>query len=560
MVKLRILGPALALLAGTCLTAAAGAPARPTVPQRPNILLIVADDLGYSDIGAFGGEIATPNLDRLARAGVRFTDFHAAPACSPTRAMLLTGRDHHAAGLGTMAEFTDSAQRGRPGYEGYLKLKMPTIASALSARGYYTAMAGKWHLGYAEEQSPRAHGFARSFALLDGAGNHYGIDQSAKWRSVGIGVGSQYREDGKATTFPEGAYSSDLFTEKLIGYLASPARSHRPFFAYLAFTAPHWPLQAPADVVAKYAGKYDDGPMALRERRLKRMKELGIVAPDVRPFQPLGVADWATLPAGQQRVEARKMEIYAAMVDRLDQNVGRLLNALSRSGDLKNTIIIFLSDNGPDGGGGAPALHAPQVQAALGIDNSLANMGRANSFLTYGAGWAQAGSAPFNRFKGYTTEGGTRVPAFISGAGVKWHGISRALTHVTDLMPTAIALAAGRGAGAKAPATEGRSLMPLLRDPRIAQVRRSGDAIGEELFFGRSLREGKWKALYPAPPRPPTIFGSKERRWQLYDLSADPGETRDLAAEHPALLARLVKRWDAYARRNKVILHPADTD
>ncbi|ABQ69393.1 sulfatase [Rhizorhabdus wittichii RW1] len=558
MVKRRLLGAALALLAGTGLTAVAGArsPAAPS-PQRPNILLIVADDLGYSDIGAFGGEIATPNLDRLAQAGVRFADFHAAPACSPTRAMLLTGRDHHAAGLGTMAEFTDPAQRGRPGYEGYLKLKMPTIASALSARGYYTAMAGKWHLGYAEKQSPKAHGFARSFALLDGAGNHYGIDQTAQWRSVGIGVGTQYREDGRLTTFPEGAYSSDLFTEKLIGYLTSPARAHRPFFAYLAFTAPHWPLQAPADVVAKYSGKYDDGPMALRERRLKRMKELGIVPPDVRPFQPLAVEDWTTLSAERRRVEARKMEIYAAMVDRLDQNVGRLLASLSRSGDLGNTIVVFLSDNGPDGGGGAPALHDPRTQASLGIDNSLENMGRAHSFLTYGAGWAQAGSAPFNRFKGYTTEGGTRVPAFISGAGVTWHGISHALTHVTDMMPTALALAAGPASSARKPATEGRSLVPLLRDARIAQVRQPDEAIGEELFFGRSLRAGQWKAVYPAPTRPPTMLSDTDGRWHLYDLSVDPGETRDLAAEHTDILAGLVRHWHDYARRNDVVLHPA---
>lgn len=258
----------MSLAAGLSVPAAAE-----TASRQPNILIIVADDLGYSDIGAFGGEIATPNLDALVKSGIAFTGFYTAPTCSPTRAMLLTGRDNHEAGLGTMAEGIMPDQLGKPGYEGYLSNRTATLAEMMAKAGYATFMSGKWHLGLTEETSPAARGFQRSFALLDGAHNHFGADQDGVYKkSKG---GSLYRENGVLVRFPIGRYSSDYFTDRMLDYMQS-ADPVVPFFAYMTFTAPHWPLQAPDAEIAKYRGRYDAGPAALRASRIKRMKELGL--------------------------------------------------------------------------------------------------------------------------------------------------------------------------------------------------------------------------------------------------------------------------------------------
>ncbi len=256
----------------------ATADARPSAAavRPPDVLIIVADDLGYSDIGAFGGEISTPNLDALARRGAKLTGFYTAPACSPTRAMLMTGRDNHEVGLGTMAEALDHNQRGKPGYEGALNFRTTTLAERLTVAGYRTMMTGKWHLGLRPNQSPTARGFQRSFALLDGAHNHYGTDQD---QTGGTAPASSYSENGKAARFPVGRYSSDYFADRMIEFLQeTPAE--QPVFAYLAFTDLHWPLQAPAQEIAKYRGRYDAGPDALRTARLERMKALGLAPKD----------------------------------------------------------------------------------------------------------------------------------------------------------------------------------------------------------------------------------------------------------------------------------------
>jgi arylsulfatase A-like enzyme len=246
--------------------------------RRPNLLVIVADDLGYSDLGAFGGEIRTPNLDKLALNGIRLAGFHTAPTCSPTRSMLLSGTDNHRAGLGTMAEMIRPNQQGKPGYEGYLRSDVATLAERLSVSGYRTLLSGKWHLGLTPEQDPHARGFERSFALLQGGHNHYGTDADPE-----KGGRATYTEQGKRLTqLPPDFYSSDTFATRLIEFLGEEPASGkpaRPFFGYLAFTAPHWPLQAPAEDIARYKGRYDEGFDVLRERRLARQRELGILGP-----------------------------------------------------------------------------------------------------------------------------------------------------------------------------------------------------------------------------------------------------------------------------------------
>lgn len=559
-----------ALLAGAALLPVSAAPAAPApalapapaaAPQghRPNFLVIVADDLGWSDLGAFGGEIETPNLDALALSGVRFTGFHTAPTCSPTRSMLMSGVDNHEAGVGTMAEALTPALAGHPGYEGYLNDRVASIAELLHQGGYRTLMAGKWHLGLTEDRGPAARGFERSYALLQGLGNHFGADQDGTWKA--LKANATYRENGKLVRYPVGRYSADYFTDRLIGFLEEGAKDDRPFFAYLPYTTPHWPMQAPAETIAKYKGRYDAGYEALRAARLARQKELGLVPRDLQPHALDGVKPWAELGPDEKALEARKMEVYAAMVDRMDRNVGRVVEALKRLGRYDDTVILFLADNGPEGS----AIDAPfQVRgvkdgnAKLGIDNSLGNIGTATSYVGYGAGWAQANSSPSWLVKGYPTEGGTRVTAFAAGRGVAGHRIARGNLAVTDVAPTLLDLA-----GLTQPATyagrpilphEGKSLVPVLTDG-AAEVRAPGDAVGTELFYRRALRKGDWKAVYlPETSAAYPRDGAGEGHWQLFNLATDPAETTDLAAREPAKLAELVAEWDRYARAKGVIL------
>ncbi|WP_082438892.1 MULTISPECIES: arylsulfatase [unclassified Sphingomonas] len=560
-------------------TPPAPAPAAPAVAPKdsPNFLVIVADDLGWSDIGAFGGEIATPNLDALALSGVRFTGFHTAPTCSPTRSMLMSGVDNHQAGLGTMAELLSDATRGRPGYEGYLNDRVASIAELLRAGGYTTLMSGKWHLGLTPDREPAARGFDHSFALLQGLSNHFGADQNAAWKKAELAP--SYRDDGKPSALPAGRYSTDYFADRLIGYLdqAKRAGDDRPFFAYLPFTAPHWPLQAPPETIARYKGRYDAGYEALRDARLARQKQLGLVPADAVAHSTEQVRPWASLSPDERAIEARKMEVYAAMVDRLDQNVGRMIAALKAQGRYDDTIILFLSDNGPEGNEidrPSPRFKvadpkAPPVDPdaptppdpALRIDNRLANIGAATSYVGYGAGWAQANSTPSWLVKGYPTEGGIRVSAFAAGKGVAGGGrIATANLDVRDIAPTLLDYA-----GQKQPATyagrpivahQGHSLRPVLA-ATAAEVRSTDEAVGYELFYRGALRRGDWKVVYlPAGTNRYTRKGVSTGRWQLFDVARDPGETRDLATAEPARLTELVAAYDRYARDKGVVPLP----
>jgi arylsulfatase len=520
--------------------------------KRPNLLVIVADDLGYSDLGAFGGEIRTPNLDKLAFAGIRLAGFHTAPTCSPTRSMLLSGTDNHLAGLGTMAEMIRPNQKGKPGYEGYLRGDVATLAERLGSSGYHTLLSGKWHLGLTPGQDPHARGFERSFALLQGGHNHFGSDADPDADPATRGVAT-YREDGKPVArLPSGFYSSDYFATRLIDFLGErPAKSkgERPFFAYLAFTAPHWPLQAPPEDIARYKGRYDEGFDTLRERRLARQRELGILAPDVAAHTPRNRdGSWDSLTADQQALAARNMEIYAAMVDRLDQNVGRVIEALRASGELDNTVIVFLADNG------AEALDAETTGAQMlagslkGSDNGFANRGAASSYLTYGAGWAQAATAPSWLTKGYQSEGGTRAVAFISGAGIAARpGAATQYLSVADIAPTLLDLAGGDPRATK---VGGRSVRPItgkswanwLHDPS-ARVYGAGEGVGSELFGSRAYRLDQWK-----------ITDIGDGQWRLFDIARDPGETRDLSLVDADRKQTLIAAWERYARDVGVVL------
>ncbi|BAN31378.1 arylsulfatase [Mycobacterium avium subsp. hominissuis TH135] len=524
--------------------------------KRPNFLVIVADDLGFSDLGAFGGEIETPNLDRLAYAGIRLTDFHSAPACSPTRAMLLTGTDHHIAGIGTMLEVAAPQFHGAPGYEGYLNDRVVALPELLRDAGYLTLMSGKWHLGATIETSPWARGFERSFALLPAGASHYGGSGARGFSPVP----TLYTEDDRFVSVGDDFYSSDSYTDTLLRYLDERAPDDdRPFFAYLPFQAPHWPLQAPDESIAKYRGRYDEGPDVLRAERLAALKRLGLCPADVTPHPVVadGAPEWADMTDEERARSARSMEVYAGMVDRMDYNVGRVIDYLSRSGELDNTVVIFLSDNGAEGAiVEAMPLRGPQIAAQIEkhCDNSLDNLGRPTSFIWYGPRWAQAATAPSRLHKAFTTQGGIRVTGFITWPGFARQGqIGTAFSTVMDIAPTLLELA---GTSHPGTAYRGREVAPMRGRSLVGYLSGAADTVhdadtgtGWELFGRRAIRQGNWKALHlPAPYGP----GS----WQLYDLASDPGELDDLAAARPDKLAELLALWDRYVEETGVILDP----
>jgi arylsulfatase len=539
--------PLPAVLLGLCLS---GCGAEETPPPRPNILVLIADDLGYTDIGAFGSEIRTPNLDALAASGLRFTSFYTAAACSPTRAMLLSGVDHHRAGLGGMASLMGEDLQGRIGYEGYLNEHVFHLPAVLREAGYHTSIAGKWHLGKTEEQSPAGRGFDRSFVLLPGAASHF--EDAAPVDSLDA---IEYRRDGKLVPeLPEGFYSTRFHTDELISYIREAEAAGQPFFAVGAYTAPHWPLQVPDEFLDLYAGAYDDGWEALAERRLAGAKRAGIVPADTnQPPLPDYARRWDDLSADEKRVEAREMELYAAMTERFDHHVGRLIDVLRETGQFDNTVIVFFSDNGASGAD-VSGLADNVTFLPERFDLSYENMGRINSFVYYGAEWAHAGTVPYRYFKQFAHEGGIRVPGFAvlppSMAEMIPGATTGAFLHVTDLFPTFLEFA-----GAAMPtesgkiAPVGKSIVPLLRGD-VAEVHED-PAAGWELFGRRAIRRGPWKAAWLAPP-----LGKGD--WALYNLDQDPGELTDLAAERPEVLAELLGAWDDYVEENGVIVVDQD--
>jgi len=534
---------AFALLSG--LIFATTVAAAPLDHARPNFLVIVADDLGFSDLGAFGGEISTPNLDALAYSGLRLTGFHSAPTCSPTRSMLMSGTDNHLAGLGSMAELLAPNQKGQPGFEGYLRPDVAALPERLRDAGYTTIMSGKWHLGVTPETDPSRRGFQYSFALVQGGHNHFGLGLSTDPTK-----GYTYRRNGSTLdSLPADFYSSDAFTDELLNFLGESAGNGKPFFAYLTFTAPHWPMQAPAADIAKYHGRYDGGFDELRAARLRRQVELGLLDPAVVAHPPvLKNGSWKDLSVDQKAEQARLMEIYAAMVDRLDRNVGRVVDYLKRTQQFDNTLILFMSDNGAEGVDLRSATIPHMKQLVDAADNRLDNLGSASSYLGYGPGWAQAATAPSWLYKAYTTEGGTRVPAFIEFPASKRQGtVSNVFGTVADVLPTFVQLA-----GLPPPTTtfEGRAVQPVRGKswaPFLAGasngVHPPNEAVGWELFGARALRNGDWKAVH--------LFDGD---WQLFDLTRDPGETRDLSATEPKRLSHLEAEWERYAKEVGVIL------
>lgn len=514
--------------------------------NRPNILLIVADDLGYADLGCFGGDIRTPVIDKLAAEGRLFTQFHTAPSCAPTRAMLLTGNNNHVAGMGRQGGAGGPWEAGQPGYEGFLSDRVVPFPQLLREAGYHTYTVGKWHLGKNPEHSPMAKGFERSFSLLQGASNHY--------NNVGLTLDdsvSLYTADGKLTDYPGGRYSTEFYTDKLVEFIRK-GNDGKPFFAFAAYTSPHWPLQAPA-ANDRYRGKYDMGYDSLRALRFESLRRAGIIQKDHKlPPRLAMIKPWNALSTEEKRVESRKMELYAAMVDNLDEQIGRLIQLLRQEGLYDNTVIVFMSDNG--GAGEDFFVQKPYADfIAPRYDNRYENMGSPTSFVAYGPPWAMASVAAFSHYKGFGTEGGTLAPMIISGGNFARKGISREFITVMDIAPTILELAGvsypGKLATKATRPVLGKSLMPYLGN-KAEYVHDSTYAYGAWTGGNASFRRGRWKLVNTERPY-------SEARLKLYDVVTDPGETTDLSAARPATYKKMLHAWRQFVKDNDIRLAPS---
>jgi len=543
--------------------------AEETTSKRPNILIVLADDMGYGDIGAFGSEIKTPNIDKLASQGMSFSNYHVGAACAPTRTMLMTGVDNHMAGMGNMLEIQADNQFGKPGYEGHLNDKVVTLATRLRDAGYHTYMAGKWHLGKSATTIPHAKGFERSFALMEsGADNFVDMPYSAMYEKV------HYFEDDKAVTLPtENYFSTDHYTKKMIDYIGSNKEDDKPFFAYVAYQAVHYPLQAPKKDIDKYKGMYDEGWHAIRKARLEKQKKLGITSKeavlntnyDATSAPYWKIPAWDSLSEEEKRFSARSMEVYAGMADNMDQNIGKLFAYLKEIGEYENTLIIFLSDNGADPSKqpffpGFRPWYKEHYEYTYIEDykGDFSNMGQKGTFVDYGPGWAAASNTPNSYYKTFSTEGGLRVPFIASFPGMIPQGKKSAtFAYIKDLAPTILEFA---GVKYKGETYNGKAINPISGTSMLATLKGESDkvhpeteTIGYELAGSSAIFKGKYKMVMNPPPK-----GTGE--WELYDIEADPAEMQNLATEMPELVTELKAAYKLYEKENGVVPVPEGYD
>jgi arylsulfatase A-like enzyme len=498
--------------------------------SRPNIVLIMADDMGYSDIGCYGGEIETPNLDKLASNGLRFTQFYNTARCCPTRASLMTGLYPHQAGMGGMVAGKPDPKRS-PSYQGYLNDKCVTLAEVLKEAGYTTLMSGKWHVGEFRPHWPIDRGFDKYFGLISGGSNYFDIT-----KAKAKGVVRKMAIDDKPYTPPkEGFYTTDAFTNYAVKLLDKNGRDQKPFFVYVAYTAPHWPLHALPEDIAKYKGKYMVGWDTLRKQRYERMVKMGLIDKDW-PLTPRDkkAKSWKDLDDDKKKEMDLKMAVYAAQIDRMDQGIGRILDKLREIDKEKNTLVLFLSDNGGCAEGGI-----------WGFDNRNNGLppGGVDSYMSYGLSWANASNTPFREYKHWVHEGGVATPLIAHWPGrIKdRNAIRHQVGHVIDVMATFVEIA-----GAKYPASykgndiwplEGKSLVGAFDNRCIKR-----EAVYFEHEANCAIRKGRWK-----------LVRKHNCKWELYDIEADRTETNNMAEKNPGRVKELAVMWQDWSKRCNVL-------
>ncbi|MEB3272430.1 MAG: arylsulfatase [Prochlorothrix sp.] len=539
--------------------------------DRPNVVMIVADDMGYSDIGAFGSEISTPNLDALASRGMVFDNFRTGPTCSPSRSMFLTGADNHLAGMGTMSYAIAETQKGQPGYESYLSDRVVTFAQLLSDSGYHTYMAGKWHLGeHSPDQFPSAKGFDRTFTLLSGAAFHFTQDGwTPNKPDAPYAIDGEEIERGDPR-FPNDFYSTRTYTDKMIEFIKSNEDDDKPFFAYLAYTAPHAPLQAPKDYIDKHleAGLYEKGWDELRQERFDRMKAMGLIPANIEIPERWGhVEAWDSLSMAEKEKEVKRMAIYAAMIDYLDDSVGRFIDELKALDEYDNTIFVFFSDNGADGEladkDGNPAFR--EWWESIGIDyTDMEALGSAKSFITYIAGWAQVSTTPHWGSKKSQADGGIRGPFFITYPGKVKAGRTSSFASVLDIAPTILEYT-----GVEHPGTsyKGRTIVPMsgrsmhnLLAGNMDYLYAPDEPVSFEIFgtMNRAVFMGDWKALRlgDAPWGGSLREDQTDMPWKLFNIAEDPTEQEDISDMYPQQLQMMVDAYKDYEEDVGIIYAP----
>lgn len=526
--------------------------------QAPNVVLILADDLGFSDTAPYGSEIPTPSISRLADEGLVFTNFHAAASCAPTRGMLLTGVDSHRNGAPNILPAMPPAQAEHENYKGTLNHKVVTIATLLRDAGYHTYMTGKWNLGMTPDLLPIRRGFERTVTMAD-----TGADNWEKKTYLPIYEKANWFADGKEIDLPEDFYSSEYYIDKAIEFIESNRNDGKPFFSYISFQAVHIPVQAPQEFTDKYMGKYDEGWEKLRERRFQRAKAKNIVPPGSEMVKMSSTKDWESLNDSEKRYESKKMAVYAGMVDAMDYHIGRLITYLKEIGLYDNTVFIFTSDNGAEAsdvfdGPAWAVLYMKLWQKVNGYNRDYETLGTRGSYVNIGPSFASAAASPLAEYKFCPGEGGMRVPFIISGKGITQKGkISNAFTFVTDVAPTILEIAGvsphrGSYQGRKVEPMIGKSMLSLAKG-EVGRVYSEDDTIGYELAGNAALFKGDYKIVK-------NRGHVGDNQWHLFNIVTDPGETKDLKEEMPERFTDMMEAYHKYVADNNVLPVPEDYD
>jgi len=520
--------------------------------ERPNVVLILADDLGFTDIAPFGSEINTPNIARLAASGLSFTNYHTAANCAPARAMLLTGVDSHRNGVPNIPESIPPEQLAYDHYQGVLSQNVVTLASLLRDSGYHTYMTGKWHLGHTPELLPSARGFERTIAMAD-----TGADNWEQRTYLPIYDEAHWYADGEKHTLPDDFYSSEYFIDKTIEFISANESDDKPFFAYIPFQAVHMPVQAPREFSDKYAGVYDQGWTVMREQRRLAAEKVGVIPENTEVIVTPGTLDWNALTEEQREHHARRMEVYAGMVDAMDMHIGRLMTYLESIGEYENTIFIFTSDNGAEG---SPLIN-PTGNSVLdpwfervGYETGIENLGEKGSWVGIGPSNATIAASPLAYYKFHANEGGLRVPLVMSGPGISQRGqLSDEFVFVTDLAPTILSLAGVNDHGGSWQTREvepivGKDFSSYLQG-RAGPIHTASEPIGYEMGGSGALFKGDYKIVI-------NKFEQNESEWHLFNIKTDPGEANDLAEVEPELLAEMLADYEQWASSNNVLPMP----
>ena len=540
-----------AFLAGNSALALAASASEPD-GVRPNIVFILADDLGYTDIAPYGGEVNTPTLSALAHQGIRFANYHTAANCAPARAMLLTGVNNHLAGVPNIPEMLAPEQRAHENYQGVLGSNVVTVATLLEDAGYHTYLAGKWHLGATPDKRPSRRGFQRTVALMDS-----GADNWEQKPYLPIYEQANWFADGERFELPEDFYSSRFLIDKTIEFIDGNLQDGKPFFAYVPFQAVHIPVQAPQEFIDRYMGVYDQGWDALREQRRQKAVELGLVPADTGMVRMASTAEWDALSPERKRYEAKRMAVYAGMIEAMDFHIGRLIEYLKAQGVYENTVFVFTSDNGAEASGpdDPDAFVSRRVSSSLGYHNDYERLGLKGSYNSISPSFASAAASPLAYYKFYTGEGGLRVPLIFAGDPLAATAkLTHAFAWATDITPTLLSIAGvdrpgPRYGGRPILPMSGRDLLPVLSG-EADRVYGEDDSVGYELTGHAAFFQGDYKLVRNGPP-----LGNGE--WHLYNIMVDPGEVSDLKSAEPDRFQRMLSGYEQFTIDNSVRPLPA---